>query len=103
MRLVIAGELDQVGTFNGNPLTMAAAKVNLEEVLTKDAYVRLDEIERDPAPVRGRDRPTYHLPASMKTARREGLDRLERDPDPRVPRPVGRSTTGSRSSRGSGS
>ena len=30
MALVIAGELDQVGTFNGNPLTMAAAKVNLE-------------------------------------------------------------------------
>ena len=42
--MVIAGELDQVGTFNGNPLTMAAAKVNLTEVLTKDAYVRLDEI-----------------------------------------------------------
>src|SRR6185295_3554183 len=45
MRMVIDGELDQVGTFNGNPLTMAAAKVNLEEVLTKDAYVRLDEID----------------------------------------------------------
>ena len=44
MRMVIAGELEQVGTFNGNPLTMAAAKVNLTEVLTKDAYTRLDEI-----------------------------------------------------------
>ena len=44
MRLVISGELDQVGTFNGNPLTMAAAKVNLTEVLTRDAYTRLDEV-----------------------------------------------------------
>ena len=87
MRLVIAGELDQVGTFNGNPLTMAAAKVNLEEVLTKDAYVRLDEVN---AILRRCEDviATYHLPASMKLARREGLDRMERDPDPRVPRPV---------------
>ena len=52
MSRVIAGELDQVGTFNGNPLTMAATRVNLEEVLTKDAYVRLDEIDDDPARVR---------------------------------------------------
>jgi glutamate-1-semialdehyde 2,1-aminomutase len=44
MSMVISGELDQVGTFNGNPLTMAASKVNLTEVLTKDAYTRLDEV-----------------------------------------------------------
>src|SRR5688572_28542787 len=35
---VISGEIEQVGTFNGNPLTMAAAKVNLTEVLTQPAY-----------------------------------------------------------------
>jgi glutamate-1-semialdehyde 2,1-aminomutase len=71
MRLVIAGELDQVGTFNGNPLTMAAAKVNLEEVLTKDAYVRLDEINailRQCEDVIER----YRLPASMKTLGAKG-------------------------------
>jgi len=44
MGMIIRGELDQVGTFNGNPLTMAAMKVNLTEVLTKEAYRRFDQI-----------------------------------------------------------
>jgi glutamate-1-semialdehyde 2,1-aminomutase len=65
MSMVIAGELDQVGTFNGNPLTMAAAKVNLTEVITKDAYARLDEINAILA--RCEDViERYRLPASMK-------------------------------------
>jgi glutamate-1-semialdehyde 2,1-aminomutase len=34
----------QVGTYNGNPLTMAAARANLLEVLTPDAYVQLDRL-----------------------------------------------------------
>ena len=34
----------QVGTFNGNPLTMAAAKASLREVLTPEAYEHLDRI-----------------------------------------------------------
>jgi len=69
--LVIKGELDQVGTFNGNPLTMAAAKVNLTEVLTRDAYVRLDEIDgilRRCEDVISK----YRLPASMKTLGAKG-------------------------------
>ena len=32
------GEYDMAGTFNGNPLTMAASRAALTEVLTKDAY-----------------------------------------------------------------
>jgi glutamate-1-semialdehyde 2,1-aminomutase len=32
----------QVGTYNGNPLSMAAARASLLEVLTPDAYVHLD-------------------------------------------------------------
>jgi glutamate-1-semialdehyde 2,1-aminomutase len=35
---VLAGEYDMAGTFNGNPLTMAASRAALTEVLTKDAY-----------------------------------------------------------------
>ncbi len=35
MSMVIAGDLEQVGTFNGNPLTMAAAKVNLNRGVFK--------------------------------------------------------------------
>jgi len=34
----------QLGTFNGNPLTMAAAEAALTDVLTDQAYRRLDEI-----------------------------------------------------------
>ena len=71
MSMIIAGELDQVGTFNGNPLTMAAAKVNLTEVITKDAYARLDEINAILA--RCEDViERYRLPASMKRLAAKG-------------------------------
>jgi glutamate-1-semialdehyde 2,1-aminomutase len=42
---VLRGEHDIAGTFNGNPLTMAAARATLLEVLTPDAYDRLREID----------------------------------------------------------
>jgi glutamate-1-semialdehyde 2,1-aminomutase len=35
---VTSGRVHQVGTFNGNPLSMAAARASLEEVLTPSAY-----------------------------------------------------------------
>ena len=38
MSAIVDGRYDQVGTFNGNPLTMAAARAMLTEVLTDDAY-----------------------------------------------------------------
>jgi glutamate-1-semialdehyde 2,1-aminomutase len=44
MELVVDGDYDQVGTFNGNPLTMAAARVQLTEVLNDDAYRHLDRL-----------------------------------------------------------
>jgi glutamate-1-semialdehyde 2,1-aminomutase len=39
------GRAYQVGTYNGNPLSMAAARASLEEVLTPDAYGHLDALE----------------------------------------------------------
>ena len=45
------GRYEQVGTFNGNPLTMAAARATLLEVLTPDAYAWLDTLRA--AMVRG--------------------------------------------------
>ena len=39
--LVADGRVRQQGTFNGNPLTMAAAQATLLEVLTADAYAQL--------------------------------------------------------------
>ena len=44
MSVVEDGSVYQVGTFNGNPLTMAAARASLTEVLTPDAYTHLDRI-----------------------------------------------------------
>jgi glutamate-1-semialdehyde 2,1-aminomutase len=71
MSAVIDGTIDQVGTFNGNPLTMAAAKANLERVLTKDAYARIDEIDEI---LRRCDDviAKYRLPASMKSLGAKG-------------------------------
>lgn len=44
MELIGDGRYEQVGTFNGNPLTMAAARAALTEVLTPDAYAHLDRL-----------------------------------------------------------
>lgn len=41
MGRVADGDYEMVGTFNGNPLSMAAARTMLEEVATHDAYDRL--------------------------------------------------------------
>ncbi|HMC07671.1 MAG TPA: aspartate aminotransferase family protein [Solirubrobacterales bacterium] len=40
--LVASGAVHQYGTFNGNPLVMAAAQAALTEVLTDDAYAKLE-------------------------------------------------------------
>jgi glutamate-1-semialdehyde 2,1-aminomutase len=42
MNVVEDGSVYQVGTYNGNPLTMAAARASLERVLTTAAYEHLD-------------------------------------------------------------
>jgi glutamate-1-semialdehyde 2,1-aminomutase len=43
---ITSGHYDQVGTFNGNPLAMAAAAAALTEVLTQDAYRRIGRLQR---------------------------------------------------------
>ena len=47
MDLITTGTYEQVGTFNGNPLTMAAAKTMLLDVLTPAAYAHFDELRED--------------------------------------------------------
>ncbi|HYY64162.1 MAG TPA: aspartate aminotransferase family protein [Gaiellaceae bacterium] len=44
MSVVEDGSVYQVGTYNGNPLSMAAARANLEQVLTPPAYEHLDRL-----------------------------------------------------------
>jgi glutamate-1-semialdehyde 2,1-aminomutase len=46
MRVLADGTMEGEGTFNGNPLSMAAARVVLSEVLVPEAYVRLEELGR---------------------------------------------------------
>jgi glutamate-1-semialdehyde 2,1-aminomutase len=41
---VVRGEYDMAGTFNGNPLTMAASRAALTEVLTREVYHHFDAI-----------------------------------------------------------
>jgi glutamate-1-semialdehyde 2,1-aminomutase len=45
-QLVVDGTVNQYGTFNGNPLVMAAAQATLTEVLTDDAYVQLEAMNQ---------------------------------------------------------
>jgi glutamate-1-semialdehyde 2,1-aminomutase len=79
MSMILSGELEQVGTFNGNPLTMAAAKANLTEVLTPDAYRELDRVAGVFAQCQDViDR--YRLPASMKLLGAKGSIDWRKEP-----------------------
>jgi glutamate-1-semialdehyde 2,1-aminomutase len=44
MEHVTNGDYEMVGTFNGNPLAMAAARAMLREVATPEAYQRIDRL-----------------------------------------------------------
>jgi glutamate-1-semialdehyde 2,1-aminomutase len=46
MGRIADGTYEQVGTFNGNPLTMAASRAALTEVLIPEAYEHLDRLAR---------------------------------------------------------
>ena len=43
---IVRGDYEQVGTFNGNPLTMAAARATLLDVLDEDAYEHLSRLRK---------------------------------------------------------
>jgi glutamate-1-semialdehyde 2,1-aminomutase len=60
---VLRDEHDIAGTFNGNPLTMAAARASLLEVLTRDAYDHLNAIDRRLKEGLGAAIDRYRLPA----------------------------------------
>ena len=85
-RPVLEDEYDMAGTFNGNPLTMAASRAALTEVLVGDVYDafnRIDEAMKD-GPAR-RDR--GNGPARLRQRRRrEGLGDLLDQARARVPR-----------------
>jgi glutamate-1-semialdehyde 2,1-aminomutase len=44
MAMIADGRYEQVGTFNGNPLAMAATRATLTQIMTDDAYAHLDAL-----------------------------------------------------------
>jgi len=44
MSAIADGRYEQVGTFNGNPLAMAATRANLSAVLTPEGYAHMDRL-----------------------------------------------------------
>jgi glutamate-1-semialdehyde 2,1-aminomutase len=46
MERIADGTYEQVGTFNGNPLTMAAARATLTEILDRGAYEHLERVSK---------------------------------------------------------
>jgi glutamate-1-semialdehyde 2,1-aminomutase len=62
MDAVTTGTYEQVGTFNGNPLTMAAARATLLEVLTPAAYAHFDDLREELASRARRCLDRHHLP-----------------------------------------
>jgi glutamate-1-semialdehyde 2,1-aminomutase len=63
MGLIVDGTYPQVGTFNGNPLSMAAARAMLTEVLTEETYRSLETVERHMGEGAERIVAEYELPA----------------------------------------
>jgi glutamate-1-semialdehyde 2,1-aminomutase len=63
MELIVDGVYAQVGTFNGNPLSMAAARAMLTEVLTESTYRQLEQVERRMGEGAERIVAEYELPA----------------------------------------
>ena len=90
MAKVNDGTVFQVGTYRGNPLSMAAARASWEQVMTDDAYAHLNDAERpDHRQVRRRLRRSTTSPATPSASR----------PRAASTSPSARSPTTSRSSR----
>src|SRR6266567_5111100 len=69
---VAAGDYEMVGTFNGNPLALAAARAMLTKVATPEAYQRIDALARRAASGIEREIATAGLAAHVVTAGAKG-------------------------------
>ena len=86
MQLVEDGVYEQVGTFNGNPLTMAAARATLTEILTPNAYAHLDHLSARMADGATRILEERGVEGHVAAFGREGLRRLSGPAAARLPR-----------------
>jgi glutamate-1-semialdehyde 2,1-aminomutase len=80
MEMIADGRYEQVGTFNGNPLAMAAARATLTEVLTADAYEHLERLRRRMADEIGAVIAHYELPWHVVTAGAKGCIAFRSEP-----------------------
>ncbi len=72
MDAIASGVYEQVGTFNGNPLTMAAAKAMLHEVLTPAAYAHVDSLREELAARARRILARHRLPGYVSALGAKG-------------------------------
>ena len=80
MRVYVDGTLEGEGTFNGNPLSMTAARVVLTEVLTPDVYGRF-EAQNTRLTAALQDVIDRHdLPATVQTVRCRGSVHFSAEP-----------------------
>ncbi len=84
--LVESGAVRQQGTFNGNPLVMAAAEATLLEVLTPEAYAHLHELNERLMDGCERIIGEYGLPAHTVGMGSKGCVIFSTEPVLRVPR-----------------
>ncbi len=80
MSLVVEGIYEQVGTFNGNPLSMAAARAMLTEVMVPETYAHLERIERRMGDGARRIVGEYELPARVLDIGAKGSIVYSREP-----------------------
>jgi glutamate-1-semialdehyde 2,1-aminomutase len=69
---IVSGRYEQVGTMNGNPLSMAVAKAVLYDILTEDTYRELRRLERRMADTATRILEIHGLTAQLVTAGAKG-------------------------------
>jgi len=80
MRVLVDGTLEGEGTFNGNPLSMAAARVVLTEILTPDVYERFEAQNARFTAALNDVIARYGLPATVQTVRCRGSVHFRAEP-----------------------
>jgi len=77
---VASGDYEMVGTFNGNPLAMAAARAMLCEVATPAAYERIEALRQRAVAAIELEIARYGLPAHVVSAGAKGCVVFGADP-----------------------
>ena len=86
MGLIADGTYEQVGTFNGNPLAMAATRAMLTEVMTDAAYAHIERLAAALAPGSRTSSSGTTCRGTSLRQRREGVHRVPARTDPQLPR-----------------